>query len=90
MHYCDKGLCPTNYQIKQFPAEYRDKIKVLHDGIDTDFCIRKENPVFDLPELNLHFTSDDEILTYGTRGMDPYRGFPEFMKAVEILQKKNP
>lgn len=90
LHYCDRGLCPTNYQIKQFPAEYRDKIKVLHDGIDTDFCIRKDNAVLDLPELNLKFTAEDEILTYGTRGMDPYRGFPEFMKAVEILQKKRP
>lgn len=87
---CDKGLCPTNYQLKQFPKEYQYKIKVLHDGIDTDFCRKIDNASLEIKEKNLILTKNDEVITYGTRGMDPYRGFPEFMKAVEILQKKRP
>lgn len=90
LNICDAGLCPTNYQVKQFPLLYRDKIKVLHDGIDTDFCIRKDDASLKIPDKNIILTKNDEVLTYGTRGMDPYRGFPEFMRAVEILQKKRP
>ena len=90
LHTCDAGLCPTNYQIKQFPDVYKNKIKVLHDGIDTDFCVRKDDAVLEIPEKGLKLTKNDEVVTYGTRGMDPYRGFPEFMKAVEKLQKKRP
>lgn len=29
-------------------------------------------------------------MTYATRGMEEYRGFPEFMKTVEQLQKIRP
>ncbi len=90
LNICDAGLCPTNYQVKQFPLLYRDKIKVLHDGIDTDFCIRKDDASLKISDKNIVLTKNDEVLTYGTRGMDPYRGFPEFMRAVEILQKKRP
>ena len=36
------------------------------------------------------FTKEDEILTYATRGMEEYRGFPEFIKTVEQLQKIRP
>ena len=32
--------------------------------------------------------SKDEVVTYATRGFESYRGFPEFMKAVEKLQKR--
>lgn len=90
LNMCDAGLCPTKYQIKQFPKLYHNKIKVLHDGIDVDFCKRNDNAFLRIPGKDLTLTKEDEVLTYGTRGMDPYRGFPEFMKAVEILQKKRP
>lgn len=30
------------------------------------------------------------MITYATRGMEPFRGFPQFMEAVAILQKKRP
>ena len=33
---CDWGLSPTWWQRGQYPASYRPKISVLHDGIDTD------------------------------------------------------
>ncbi|MEO0869996.1 MAG: glycosyltransferase family 4 protein, partial [Cyanobacteria bacterium J06642_11] len=35
--------------------------------------------------LDLSHTT--EVVTYVARGMDPYRGFPQFMAAVEQLQK---
>lgn len=88
--YCDGGLSPTKWQKNMFPKNLQGKIKVIHDGIDTNLCIPDENAKFIIKEKNLTLTSQDEIITYGTRGMEPYRGFPEFMRAVEKLQKLRP
>ena len=85
---CDFGISPTEWQKSQFPKEFQNKIKVLHEGIDTNICCPKDNAIF---EFNgKQFTKEDEILTYATRGMEEYRGFPEFMKTVEQLQKIRP
>lgn len=85
---CDAGICPAKFQKKQFPKEFYEKLRVIHDGVDTDFCRPDENAVFFVKDKNLTLTSKDEVITYATRGMEAYRGFPEFMKAVEILQKR--
>jgi len=90
LYNCDYGICPTEFQKKQFPKEFKGKIKVLHDGVDTDFCKPDENAKFFVKDKNLKLTKNDEVVTYATRGMEPYRGFPEFMKSVEILLKKRP
>lgn len=87
---CDAGLSPTQWQKDQFPKEFQDKIKLLHDGVDTDLCKPNENAKLFIKEKNLTLTSKDEVITYATRGMEPYRGFPDFMQAVETLQKKRP
>lgn len=90
LYSCDAGLCPTKFQLKQFPKEFHHKIKVMHDGIDVDFCKPNENVQFEIKDKNITLTRNDEIITYATRGMEAYRGFPEFMQAVEILLKKRP
>lgn len=85
---CDFGISPTEWQKSQFPKEFQNKIKVLHEGIDTNICCPKDNTIFEFK--GKRFTKEDEILTYATRGMEEYRGFPEFMKTVEQLQKIRP
>ncbi|MFK5923057.1 MAG: glycosyltransferase family 4 protein [Verrucomicrobiota bacterium] len=92
LYSCDAGFSPTRWQADQFPAEYRDKIKVLHDGVDTDFFQpwpKGRRPLV-LPRLNLDLSQAKEIVTYIARGMEPIRGFPQFMKTVEALQKQRP
>lgn len=90
LYSCDAGICPTKFQASQFPKEFQHKIKVMHDGVDTDFCTPDENATFTVKDKNITFTAKDEVVTYATRGMEAYRGFPEFMKAAEILLKKRP
>lgn len=85
---CDYGISPTEWQKSQFPKEFQHKIRVIHEGIDTEICSPDENAEFKFKGKG--FTRKDEILTYVTRGMEEYRGFPEFMKAVEKLQKIRP
>lgn len=87
---CDRGLCPTRWQRRQFPSEYRSKLKVLHDGIDTAFFRPKPGARLVLPDIGLDLSACSEIVTYVARGMEPYRGFPQFMEAVALLQKARP
>jgi glycosyltransferase involved in cell wall biosynthesis len=90
LYTCDAGICPTNWQKGQFPEKFRDTIKVLHDGVDTDFCVPNNESKFLIKDKNLELTTKDEVITYATRGMEAYRGFPEFMRAAAKLLKKRP
>ena len=85
---CDAGLVPTRYQASTFPALFRRKLTVMHDGIDTDtYAPGDPGPV----ELGGHtFRRGEETLTYVARGMEPYRGFPAFMAALAEVQKRRP
>ncbi|MEL6480718.1 MAG: glycosyltransferase [Pseudomonadota bacterium] len=82
------ALCPTGFQRDQLPEALRGQLTVSHDGIDCagnapDPAARLDIPGLALPE-------DAEIVTYATRGMEPHRGFPEFMRAVARLQATRP
>jgi glycosyltransferase involved in cell wall biosynthesis len=87
---CDRGLSPTHWQHQQLPAEFHAKLKVLHDGVDTNFFCPKPGAKLVLPEIGLDLSHVDEIVTYATRGMEPYRGFPQFMESVALIQQRRP
>ena len=87
---CDRGLSPTAWQRAQFPPEFHSKIKVHHDGIDTDYFKPIPNAELLIPRINLDLTEAKEIVTYVARGMEPYRGFPQLIETISILQKKRP
>lgn len=87
---CDRGICPTQWQKQQIPSEFHNKIEVLHDGIDTEYFVPDQNAIFKIPNSNITLTANDEVVTYATRGMEPYRGFPQFMEIAEKLLKRRP
>jgi glycosyltransferase involved in cell wall biosynthesis len=88
LYSCDLGLSPTNWQKSQFPKEFHDKISVMHDGVDTDYFVPDPGAKLVIPNLDL--SGVDEIITYVARGMEPYRGFPQFMESLVYLQEKRP
>ncbi len=85
---CDTGIAPTEWQKSRFPNDFQHKIDVLHDGIDTQYFQPQTAAKLKLPHLDL--TQADEIVTYVARGMDSYRGFPQFIEALARLQKQRP
>jgi glycosyltransferase involved in cell wall biosynthesis len=87
---CDAALAPTHWQRQQFPAAFHNKMTVRHDGVDTAFFQPKAGAKLKLPAIDLDLTAADEIVTYATRGMEPYRGFPQFMEAVALIQSRRP
>lgn len=89
LQMADAGIVPTRWQQSRFPAEYRNKLHVVHDGVDTDYYSPQRMDTLRIGDLVLPLAGK-ELLTYSTRGMEPFRGFPEFMRALAALQQKRP
>ena len=89
LEQCDWGITPTYFQLIQNPSIFFPKISVLHDGIDTDHVTPNDgNAKIKLPNGKV-LTAEDEVVTHIARNFEPYRGFPQVMRAInEILQKR--
>lgn len=90
---CDAGVTPTAWQRQQFPPEFHPKLNEIHDGINTQYFIPHENGLLppdrlDIPSIDL--TGAGELLTYCSRGMEPYRGFPQFYEALPAILEARP
>ncbi|HHP7229615.1 MAG TPA: glycosyltransferase family 4 protein [Xenococcaceae cyanobacterium] len=90
LYSCDRGLSPTHWQRQQFPPEFHSKIKVHHDGVDTNYFQPQPEAKLVLPRINLNLAEVSEIVTYVARGMEPYRGFPQLIETISILQQQRP
>jgi glycosyltransferase involved in cell wall biosynthesis len=86
---CDHGLSPTLWQRDQHPQALRQKISVIFDGIDTGVVRPDAAARFVLPDGGV-LTRDDEVVTYVARNLEPYRGFPSFMRAVPGILAARP
>jgi glycosyltransferase involved in cell wall biosynthesis len=74
----DWGIVPTRWQQRQFPPAYKDRMSVIHDGIDTDLVVPEKKD------------SQEELITYVARNLEPYRGFHVFMRAIPGIQRRRP
>jgi glycosyltransferase involved in cell wall biosynthesis len=87
------GIVPTGWQRSQFPVEFQPKLIQAHDGINTRYFSPADSgrlPIdqLDLPETDL--TGATELVTYCSRGLEPYRGFPQFYEALPTILKERP
>ena len=85
----DRGYSPTRWQRAQFPQPYRDRIAVIHDGIDCDRVRPDPAAEFSLPDGRV-LRPGDEVLTFIARNLEPYRGFHVFMRALPELLDRRP
>lgn len=89
----DAGISPTYWQASTFPDSFRDKITVIHDGIDTNTCAPNPQVSLTLNTQNgqsLTLTKADEVITFVNRNLEPYRGYHIFMRALPDLLKRKP
>jgi len=83
------GCTPTKWQKAQFPREFHSKIGLCHEGINTEY-FSPEPSRLSLPRIGLELPEDAEIVTYVARGMEPYRGFPQFIDCAHRLLEARP
>jgi len=85
----EAGISPTHWQANTFPKHIRDKITVIHDGIDTQLL--KPDPEVNFTLENGHLlTRNDEVITFVSRALEPYRGFHVFMRSMPTLLAARP
>jgi glycosyltransferase involved in cell wall biosynthesis len=85
----DRGQTPTTWQRSLYPASYQPKISVVHEGIDTG-RVRPDPSAKLLLRNGLCLSRDDEVVTFSSRNLEPYRGFHVFMRALPELMRRRP
>jgi glycosyltransferase involved in cell wall biosynthesis len=81
-------LTPTRWQAGLFPPQIASQLEVIHEGIDTAQVAPNPAATFRLPNGEV-LSRDDEVITYVSRSLEPYRGFHVFMRALpEILRRR--
>ena len=88
----DAAISPTHWQASTFPQPFRDRITVVHDGIDTDVIRPNAQATLTLKSRgrDLVLTRDHEIVTFVNRNLEPYRGYHTFMRALPALLAARP
>jgi glycosyltransferase involved in cell wall biosynthesis len=85
----DAAISPTEWQASTFPAEARGKISVIHDGVDTARLVPNPAARVVLPDGTM-LQPGDEVITFVSRSLEPYRGYHIFMRALPEVLKARP
>lgn len=85
----DAAIAPTAFQAATFPAELRDKISVIHDGVDTDRLRPDPGARLTLPGGRV-LSAGDEVISFVARNLEPYRGYHVFMRALPAVMAARP
>lgn len=86
----DWGNTPTQWQHSLHPPEMRQRISVIHEGVDTDVVKPDPTAALRITDRNLTLTANDQVVTYVARNLEPYRGFHIFMRSLPEIQRRNP
>jgi glycosyltransferase involved in cell wall biosynthesis len=85
----EAGLSPTQWQASTFPPEFQKKIRVIHDGINTD-VVKPDPQARYVVSPQLSLSRQDEVVTFVNRNLEPYRGYHVFMRGLPQLLQQRP
>jgi len=89
-HDLDHAWAPTHWQAASAPEEFRERISVIHEGIDTGVIGPNPSAQIQLQRAGLTLRAGDEVLTFVARNLEPYRGFHTFLRLLPELQRRRP
>ena len=84
----DYLITPTEFQKSTFPEFVKEKITVIHEGIDTDVFTPNEKMTMTIDNVTL--SRKDKIVLFVNRNLEPYRGYHIFLRSIPYIQKKHP
>lgn len=86
----DQGVAPTAWQASRLPPEYRHRVEVVFDGIDTDQVRPDREARFTHPLVPGALAPGDPVVTFVNRNLEPYRGYHVLMRALPEIQRRLP
>ncbi len=87
------GWTPTDWQRELFPAEYRDGLLVLHDGVDTRRFVRSS---WHATRTGLRIVAgrvipeSTRVISFVARSLDRLRGFDRFLTVADAVLRARP
>jgi glycosyltransferase involved in cell wall biosynthesis len=90
LNAAEYGQCPTKWQKSLYPREYQSKLHIVHEGIDTVAVAPDATARYAIPNTNIELTPEEEVVTYVARNLEPYRGFPSFMRSLPAILAARP
>jgi glycosyltransferase involved in cell wall biosynthesis len=89
LNAADWGISPTRWQHQSLPPEYRDRISVIFDGVDTNVVCPADDARLEVGN-GLVLDATSEVITFVNRNLEPYRGYHVFMRALPRLLAARP
>lgn len=86
----DAAWAPTRWQADSYPAGFRERIEVIHDGIDTAGIAPRADVSVVLGPGGPRLTRADEVITFVNRNLEPSRGYHVFMRTLPELLRRRP
>jgi glycosyltransferase involved in cell wall biosynthesis len=86
----DVNLTPTPWQRSVLPKLIGQGTILLHEGINTREAAPNPRASFTLPGRAGKLTRSTPVITYVSRSLEPYRGFPSFMRALPKVLRARP
>ena len=84
------GALPPHTQRSSYPEAWRERISVIHDGIDTDKAAPAKKPrAINLADGTV-LKPGEKIVTFVNRNLEPYRGCHTMIRAIPKLQQLVP
>jgi glycosyltransferase involved in cell wall biosynthesis len=84
-------LAPTEWQASTYPSDWRSRLTVIHDGVDTGQL--KPEPrnhrVLELAD-GTRLSAQEEVVTFVSRNLEPYRGYHIFLRSLPELFSLRP
>ena len=84
------GQCATHWQKSGYPKRYHPILHVIHEGIDSQAARPDPAARLKIPCGELELAAGEEVVTYVARNLEPYRGFPEFMRSLPRILDRRP
>ncbi len=85
----EAGVSPTAWQKSLYPAALQPRIAVCHDGIDLARFRPDPRATLTLPDGRV-LRPGAPVVTFTARDLEPYRGFPQALRAAEIVTRRHP
>lgn len=93
LHNMDAGASPTQWQASTVPPLLRDRISVIHDGVDTQRAQALPGARFRATTqagVALDLGAENEVLSFVNRNLEPSRGYHRFMRALPSVLRQRP
>jgi glycosyltransferase involved in cell wall biosynthesis len=68
-------VTPTRLQRNQFPQDIKQRLMIMHEGIDTTFFKPSREVI----------KKDKKVITYVSRGLEPRRAFLQFINIINLV-----